>query len=56
MFNQILCQGTNYLQFQVHLYPLEIFRLQEQKGGYMTKTLTCNGHSDENISYLIKKP
>ena len=37
-------------------YLLEIFGLEEQNGVYDKKTLSCNGHSDKNISYYFQKP
>ena len=38
-------------------YLSEFFGLDEQIGGiWQKKTLTCNGHSDKNISLLVQKP
>ena len=52
MLNQIFCHGKNDFQNQV---PLGILRL-EAKWGVHNKTLSINGHSDQNISQLVKKP
>ena len=37
-------------------YPSEFFGVEEQNGVYNKNTLSFNGHSDKNISQLVKKP
>ena len=34
-------------------YPSEIFGLEERNGMYDKEPLSCNGHSDKNISELV---
>ena len=37
-------------------YPSEILGLKSKKGVYGKESLSCNGYSDKNISYFVKKP
>ena len=53
ILSKVLSRKKKYLQNQV---PLGFFWARSAKWGYMTKTLSYNGHSDKNISELDKKP
>ena len=37
-------------------YPSEIFGWRSKMGVYDKEPLSCNGHSNKNISKLVKKP
>ena len=54
MINQILCQGIDDLQNQVPLG--NSLALRAKMGVYDKEPLSYNGHSDTNISELIKNP
>ena len=53
MINQILCHGINDLQNQVLLGNVWA---RGANGVYDKEPLSYNGHSDKNISELVKKP